>query len=341
MGKSMITLGILATFTLLSCGNDAPAKKKSRPLSFTKVISLDRTENTYSGTVAASQFSDLAFKMSGLIVKMNVKEGQRVKKGDIVAEIDPSDYRLDLESKTATFKKAEMQMERARKLLEKDAISRQEYESTEAAFTNARLSEENARNILDDTRLQAPFDGFIQKKYVENYQRVQPGEGVVCLVNPDLLQIVFTIPETGVKQLTPTAKIEVEFDAYKGKRFECKVSEFVEASPDGAGLPVYLNIVDPAFSLDKYHIAVGFSCKVIISTTNPEMVGKIAVPISAVVYDNAKSAKTVFVYDPHTRKLQQRTITDHGMIAGRDLLIVEGDLHAGEQVVSAGAQYIK
>ena len=80
----MITLGILATFTLLSCGNDAPAKKKSRPLSFTKVISLDRTENTYSGTVAASQFSDLAFKMSGLIVKMNVKEGQRMKKGDIL-----------------------------------------------------------------------------------------------------------------------------------------------------------------------------------------------------------------------------------------------------------------
>jgi multidrug efflux pump subunit AcrA (membrane-fusion protein) len=119
------------------------------------------------------------------------------------------------------------------------------------------------------------------------------------------------------------------------------VSEFVEASPDGAGLPVYLNIVDPAFSLDKYRIAVGFSCKVIISTDNPEMAGKIAVPISAVVYDNVKSAKTVFVYDPHTRKLQQRTITDHGMITGRDLLIVEGDLRAGEQVVSAGAQYIK
>lgn len=341
MEKHIVTFGILATLILSSCENGPSIEKKQRPLSLTEVIALDHTENTYSATVAASQFSDLAFKMPGLIVKMNVKEGQRVKKGDIVAEVDPSDYRMDLEGKTAALRKAELQMERARRLLGKDAISRQEYESTEAAFTNARLSEENARSILADTRLQAPFDGFIQKKYVENYQRVQPGQGVVCLVNPNLLQIVFTIPETGVKLLTPSSDIKVEFDSYKGKRFRCELNEFVEASPDGAGLPVYLSIDDPAFNLEEFHVAVGFSCKVIIRTKTPEMAGKIAVPISAVVYDNTKGSKTVFVYDTHTGKMEQRAVTDHGVIAGRDLLVVEGDLRAGEKVVSAGAQYIK
>ena len=66
----------------------------------------------------------------------------------------------------------------------------------------------------------------------------------------------------------------------------------------------------------------------------------ITVPLSAVVFDNKLNSKSVFVYNPSTQKVEQRRITDEGVIVGRNDLIVEGDVKAGEQVVSAGASYL-
>ena len=278
--------------------------------------------------VSPDQFSDLAFKMSGPLVAMNVLEGQRVKKGQVVAEIDPTDYKLDYDAKRASFQKASSQMQRAEKLLAKNAISMQEFETTQASYTNAKSAFENAQNTLNDTKLRAPFDGFIQKKYVENYQRVQPGQGVVCLINPAKLQVEFTIPETNISYVTSPSTIYVEFDAYKGKLFQAKVKEYVEASPDGAGVPVFLYIDDPEFDLKKYKVSVGFSCRVIVNIEND------------VVFDNNLNSKIVFIYNPSTQKVELRKVSDEGIIVGRNDLIVSGNIEPGEQVVSAGASYL-
>ena len=174
-------LSIVAVSVVLfcSCGQQPAQERGPRPVKLAEVASLNKIEKSYSGVVSPDQFSDLAFKMSGPLVAMNVLEGQRVKKGEVVAEIDPTDYKLDYDAKRASFQKASSQMQRAEKLLMKNAISMQEFETTQASYTNAKSAFENAQNTLNDTKLRAPFDGFIQKKYVENYQRVQPGQGVV------------------------------------------------------------------------------------------------------------------------------------------------------------------
>lgn len=325
---------------LCSCGQQPAQERGPRPVKLAEVASLGTMEKSYSGVVSPDQFSDLAFKMSGPLVSMNVLEGQRVKKGQVVAEIDPTDYKLDYDAKRASFQKAASQMQRAEKLLMKNAISMQEFETTQASYTNAKSAFENAQNTLNDTKLRAPFDGFIQKKYVENYQRVQPGQGVVCLVNPTRLQVEFTIPETNIAYVTSPGTICVEFDAYKGKCFQAKVKEYVEASQDGAGVPVFLYIDDPDFDLKKYQISVGFSCRIKVNIQNETVREGITVPLSAVVYDNKNNTKSVFIYNPSTSQVEQRKITDDGTIVGRNDLLVKGDVKVGEKVVAAGASYL-
>ena len=120
-------------------------------------------EKSFSGVVSPDQFSDLAFKMSGPLISLNVDEGQKVRTGQIVAEIDPLDFKWEYEAKKASFQTAEAQLQRAKKLLSKQAISKQEYESTEASYSNAKAAFEYAQNTLNQTKLRAPFDGFIQK----------------------------------------------------------------------------------------------------------------------------------------------------------------------------------
>ena len=159
-------LSIVAVSVVLfcSCGQQPAQERGPRPVKLAEVASLNKIEKSYSGVVSPDQFSDLAFKMSGPLISLNVDEGQKVRTGQIVAEIDPLDFKWEYEAKKASFQTAEAQLQRAKKLLSKQAISKQEYESTEASYSNAKAAFEYAQNTLNQTKLRAPFDGFIQKK---------------------------------------------------------------------------------------------------------------------------------------------------------------------------------
>ena len=337
MKNYLLLMGVVLTLSMASCQNQKEKKEIIRPVRLMETTSLDFVEKSFPATVSSDEFSNLAFKMMGPLVAMNVDEGQRVKKGEVVAELEQTDYKLDLEAKRASYQNALSQLERAEILLTKNAVSIQEYESTKTAYTNAKSAYELAENVLEDTKLRAPFDGFIQKCFVENYQRVQPGEKVVRLINPTRIQIEFNIPETNIQYFTSLNELYVEFDTYKGKLFKARVKEYVEASPDGSGVPVFLAIDDPAFNLNDYKIAVGFSCRVIVRIQNHEQPLGVGVPLSAIVYNNKLKQKVVFVYDEELGQVRQCPVHAHGLIVGRDEVIVEGSLKTGDKVVFAGA----
>lgn len=320
---------------VVSCKQPEVKQQSPRPVKVTEVVPVNVVEKFYSGVVAPDQFSDLAFKMSGPLVALNVEEGERVKKGQVVAEIDPQDYRISYEAKKSSYLTAKAQMDRAEKLIRKQAISHQDYESTQANYANAKAAYENASNTLEDTKLLAPFDGFIQKKYVENYQKVQAGQGIVCLINPNKLLVRFTVPENNLIYLLSHPEIKVEFENYKGKYFGAKVKEYIEASPDGSGVPVSLYIDDTEFSLDTYRVASGFSCRVIFRIQQQEMGDYMQVPLTSVFANPATRGLSVFVYNPATGMVEQRDVKEGGLLE-RDRVIITEGLKAGEKVVIAG-----
>lgn len=335
MKGKLIPVFVLAA--LVSCSQPPVKEQGPRPVKLTDVTSLNVIEKSFSGVVSPDQFSDLAFKMSGPLISLSVQEGQKVRTGQVVAEIDPLDFKLEYEAKKASFRTAQAMVQRAEKLLAKQAISKQEYESTEASYSNAKAAFEYAENTLGQTKLRAPFDGFIQKKYVENYQKVQAGQGIVCLINPNKLQIEYTMPETNINFFSTPYSLYVEFDNYKGLRFKAKVKEYVEASPDGSGVPVFLYIDDPNFNLDKYKVAVGFSCRVVLNVESQSFnQGAVLVPLAAIVTDDVDQARYVFVYDKQTQKVGRRKISTDELL-GKDNVVVLDGLKAGDQVVSAGA----
>lgn len=328
---------VLVLATLVSCSQPPVKEQGPRPVKLTEVTDLNVVEKSFSGVVSPDQFSDLAFKMSGPLISLNVDEGQKVRTGQVVAVIDPQDFKWEYEAKKASFQTAQAQLQRAEKLLSKQAISKQEFESTKAAFSNAEAAFNYAQNQLEQTTLRAPFDGFIQQKYVENYQKVQAGQGIVCLINPNKLQIQFTMPETNLIYFSSPYTIYVEFENYKGVRFKAKVKEYVEASPDGSGVPVFLYIDDPAFSLEKYKVAVGFSCRVVLNIDNQSLHNDaVLIPISAIVANEENSDIYVFVYNAQSQQVERRKVTEAELI-GKDNVIIISGLKAGDQVVTAGA----
>lgn len=309
-----------------------------RPVRVVNVESLGAINKVYTGIVEAEEYSNLAFKLSGPLVAMNVDEGQKVKKGQVIAAVDPLDYKLQYEANKAAYLTAKSQLERNKRLLSMQAISKQEYEIAEANYIKGKSAYETSANTLEDTKLRAPFDGFVEKKFVENYQKVMPGESIIKLVNPDKLAVGFTLPETSVDLTRTPMTVTVEFDTYKGIWFKARVKEFIDASPDGTGIPVKLVIDDSRFSRDIHNIYPGFSCKVNLKIETMEENSYI-VPMSALFKNPMTNETSVWVYNPKTETVYGKTVVI-GQLLGSDKIMVQKGLSNDDIIVVAGVNYI-
>lgn len=266
--KLIFTAGILVS--LQSCGHSGtqPAQQEIRPVKVYATQPLGSVDKDFAGMSVADDISNLAFRISGQILKMNVITGQSVKKGDVIAEINPREYSLQMEADKATYLTARSQMERNKRLLEKQAISRQDYEMADAAYVRAKSAYENSQTTLADTRLRAPFAGAVEKKYVDNYQQVMAGEPVVRLVNPITESVMFTMPESGLQTLKiPGIRFSVKFDNYPGVTFGARLKEYVQTSTQATGISVTLTLEGE--NLKKYDIAPGMSCMINLRVNNP------------------------------------------------------------------------
>lgn len=333
-------IGIMALF-LFGCGGETKESAKIvRPVKVAKVTSVSSSSKSYSGIVIAEQLSNLTFKVSGTIIEMKVDEGQNLQPGQLIAVLDPRDLELQLEAARASYQTAKSKIERNERLLAKQAISQQEFEMARAEFTNAKAKFKNAQNTLSDTKLVAPFAGFVEKKHVENYQKVQAGEPIIKLVNPNLVNVKFTLPESGINLLRSMTSMQVEFETLKEKMFEAKVKEYVDASPDGSGIPVTVIINDPTFSEYKNQISTGFSCSITINTPGPSGENPvIAIPVNAVFGDVKTNHKSVWIYNSITKTVSRKSIELGQLLSNKEVEVKSG-LTGGETILVAGVNNI-
>lgn len=337
--KKIKTLLLFAMIggSLASCsGKKQPVQTFERPVKLYTAESLRFLTRSYPGIVKAEQTSNLAFKMGGQLIKLNVENGQKVTKGEFIAQIDPIDYTLQLESAKAAYINSKSMLERYQRLVAKQAISQQEFESIQANYIRDKSNYENAVSMVGETKIYAPFSGIIEKRFVDNYQRVQPAEPVVKLINPSNLEVYFTLPENNISAMRNANKqFYVEFEAYPAQLFTAKVTKFVDASPDGSGVPVTVVVDDAAYNQQKYNIRPGFSCTVILKTENTDMRDVVSVPITA-IKSNIETAKdSVWVYNSAKKDVEIRGVK-LGDLFGSDMVVIESGLEPGEKVVSAG-----
>lgn len=183
MNKNYVIVLSFSLF-LTACGQKKEDKEAIiRPVKTAIVESRSEIKKDFSGIVEAVDYVKLAFRVSGQIINLPVIEGEKVKKGQLIAAIDPRDIALQYAADKSAYETAAAQVERNKRLLARQAISLQEYEISLSNYQKAKSAFELSSNNMRDTKLTAPFDGSIETRLVENYQRVNSGEGIVQLVN--------------------------------------------------------------------------------------------------------------------------------------------------------------
>lgn len=309
-----------------------------RVVKVARVDTFSRVEHVFTGVIKAEEFSNLSFQVSGPLIMMDVDAGQAVKKGTVIARIDPQDYQLQVDASKAAYITAQTQLERNLRLLEMQAISKQEYETSQAQLDIAKSKYDDAQKQLAHTKLIVPFDGFIEKKYVENYQKVQAGEEIVRLINPQKLEIHFIIPEAKIRLKQIPIQLKVEFDNYKGEWFNAKIKDIVDASPDGSGIPINIVIDDPKFSIEQFKIYPGFSCKITLSVAK-QFETTLLVPLSAVIGALISDETFLWIYNDTTHLVKKHPI-DIIQLIGRDKVMITGHLDTKERIVIQGGTFI-
>jgi multidrug efflux system membrane fusion protein len=332
-----ISVMLLAT----SCGH----KKEGdvtliRPVKTATASSQSVIRKDFSGIVEAVEYVKLAFRVSGQVINLPVVEGQRVKKGQLIAAIDPRDISLQYAADKAAYETAAAQVERNKRLLGRQAISVQEYEISVANYQKAKSAYELSSNNMRDTKLTAPFDGSIEKRLVENYQRVNSGEGIVQLVNTQKLRIKFTVPDDYLYLLrAKDVTFKVVFDTYPDTVFNAKLEEYLDISTAGTGIPVTITIEDPAFNRSLYDVKPGFTCKIkLASDVAPFLEEKLVnIPLSA-IFGESENQKT-YVWVVKDNKVSKREVTVYSP-TGEANALISTDVQPGETIVIAGVHQL-
>ncbi len=186
----------------------------------------------------------MAPKVSGYITEVNVVEGQRVAKGDVLVQIDQRDYENNLKqakgelaSIEARRRDAEKNYRRLVDLLSKGAVSQQQFDTSSAQFNDIRAKYDaiasqvaQAELNLSNTKIVAPVNGFIAKKSVEVGQLAAPGVPLIGFVDAGERWIIANFKETEIEGIKLDAKVEIEVDAISGVKFEGKVESISSAT---------------------------------------------------------------------------------------------------------------
>jgi RND family efflux transporter MFP subunit len=185
-----------AVIVAVGCsGEPRDAGESSRPITVAEVEPYEVMDSKcFSGVIYEHDLVKLSFRVAGMVEEIPVDEGRFARKGDLLARLDPRDYQLQYDAVKAEHDKVIAEVKRYRELYARNNITESEYEKAIAGETQIRAKFRSAENALRDTRLTAPFDGYVQALYVSEQEMVDAGTLIVSLVDVSTLVVETNVP---------------------------------------------------------------------------------------------------------------------------------------------------
>lgn len=354
-GRNMVMIGIafLATVGLLFVINSylaslKPAETPIKPRPVKTMIITPADGDLvlrYPGRTRAARQVNVGFKVSGSLVDLPVNAGEVVKKGQVIARLDPRDIQNTLDARTADYMNAKARLERVQKLYDAAIDPKSKLDEAAAMYKVALANLEIAKKAREDCTLTASFDGIVAKRYVDNYQSVMQGAAIISLQDLSSLEVEVDFPEWLVakaNQIGSGSKAYAEYDSLPGKQIPLEIREFsAEADTQTRTFLVRFSMSE---NPDPAHVNIlpGMTATVTVilkQTGNGEP--EFVLPVWAVNSNYAKNQPYSFVVDTQvTPWVVRKRLVEAGALSG-DSILVKSGLKTGERVVIAGADRLE
>lgn len=212
----------LAGMCLCACSR-TPQEQTSFPS--VKVVHAEVMEapssRCYTFISQPYRLSELSFRVGGPVHAFDVQQGQFFRKGQLIAAIDERDFVIQKQRTEALYRQAEVDYARISSLYAKDNISGMNYEQAKANYERTKADYEAAVNAWEDSRLYAPFDGYVQQAHIERYQDVKPSVPVVTFIDLSRIKVEAYVPEDMALQMRQKDSVAcvVRFNALPDREF--------------------------------------------------------------------------------------------------------------------------
>lgn len=328
---------LLAGMLMLgSCGEKNRKERAVEPVNVKTMTVQQETADGlqgYSGTIEEMSGSSLSFASVGTLRSVSVGESQMVRQGQLVATIDETSLKSAHEAALAAKEQALDAEQRMKLLHDAGSLPEIKWIEVQTQVRQAISAEKMAKKALTDTRLYAPFSGYVAEKQAEAGQSVAPGVPIVKLVRIDHVKVSISVPEEEIAQIHTGLSLQVKVPALGGKTFEAKVSEKgVTADALSRSYEVKGIIGNP-----QHELLPGMIAEVHLGTmgTSQHMEQTITLPAEIIQID---ADNRPFVWTVVNEKAL-RTYVTLGQNIGDNVQITEG-LKAGDKVICEGQQKV-
>lgn len=349
----MVNLGALTAIACTpACSGEVEAPKPLiRPVRYQVVYSSGgaRTRK-FPGTAQAGIEARLSFKVAGTVTAVRVRVGDRVDKGTLIAELDPSDFLLQVEEAEARLEQARAGERnaaavyaRTRSLYETRSVSKSDLDAARASAETAEASVRSAEKALALTRrqyaysrLRAPRAGAVAEVLVEPNENVSSGTPIVMLTSGSQLEVNVGVPEVLIGGIRKGAEVKVRFDALRGATFPGQVYE-VGVAPVGASATFPVTVL---LQKQDDRIRSGMATEVEFRFASNRQEDYFVVPAFSVRED--RKGRFVFVVsakDEGLGEIERRDV-ETGALSEDGIEVLKG-LREGELLVTAGVSRIQ
>ena len=351
---------------IAGCSSPQVPLGEVRPVKTIVVTAADRPlVRSFPGIVQASKMADLGFQIPGVLVSLPFREGERVSKGKVIAQLRNDEFQARVQTMQASLDQAraglraaesrltnsKTESERFGRLVESTAVSRSDYDSAQAQYRAAQedyaaqqaairgiegqLAE--AKLQLGDSSLRAPYDGVVAQRLAEVGQNIFPNNPVIRFQNMNDIDIVVDVPEgfVGSDLRAPAIQRSVaELSTVPGRQFPVHIKEIAQiADPRTQVFQVRFSMKAPA----GVTALPGMTANVAITTRGNRGLEKLpVVPISA-VSKQSTGEQVVWILGAD-QTVHHRIVTPGAPTA--DQIEILSGLQSGDRIVVAGTTFL-
>jgi RND family efflux transporter MFP subunit len=340
----LASASVISLILLSGCKEEGGKADAPAPIRIQRIADEPASEaRAYTGVVRARYETDLGFRVAGKIIERSVNIGDRVSKDQVLARLDPNDYRLAVDSTEAELAAAKSTLaqvaadeQRFQTLLTEHWVSPAAYEQKKAAADEARGRVARAERALDVARNQVAYTelraneaGVITALPVEVGQVVAVGQLVVRLAQLVEREVVVAIPESRLDDAR-ASEATIDLWADGSRHYRARLREF---SPQAD--PV-TRTYQARFTIEAADDAVALGMTATVRLVRKEGRLVVRLPLGAIYSDGGGASVWVVTSDnAHLRRTPVEVIEFHQ----NEVLIARG-LSAGERVVALGAQLL-
>jgi RND family efflux transporter MFP subunit len=287
-----------------------------------------------SGVLASKKESNLSFKITGFIEKIPVTEGEKVRKGKLLAILDQREINSQVAQAERALEKAERDLKRIQELYADSAATLEQLQDLTTVYEVASFEYDVAKYNQEHSAIFAPSNGRILKSWAEEEELIEAGSPVLTFASSGEKELILRIgvADKDVIMLKLGDEAEIIFDAYPQTIFPAHVSEIAEAADPRTGtFEIEITLDDPQKDLKN-----GFIGKVTITPSKKQSLYKI--PMNALIEGTSNSA-TVFAYSEKDNRATRITLRPV-KLSSDHFLVRSVEIENMEWVITRGAAYV-